>query len=272
MHQEPNDILPKPDLPASSPCSIAMTHHPSTSTDSLSSLEPSSSSYSSEDTYETSSPVNETDEIVLRTYCHDNPENTKYGGREDTSLWADLDRDGIETAAIPSFILNSPPMGPVSENAEYVGLDLGSEHRVHAIHSLRKGMLLPLQMLTAGCDPKFFFGESVDPGNVTAEARTFTDVDPAQSDPADLFYSFLSRGYPPEAPTSNPRWTGDDVSAYKYLPIQGAWGIIPSRTVMITNLPKTTQLWTLVELLKVSCFRRKFEYRDLAIGRGSLRR
>jgi hypothetical protein len=45
-------------------------------------------------------------------------------------------------------------------------------------------------------------------------------------------------------------WTND--AGQQYIPSQGPWGIIPSRSVMIGNLPKTTQLWTLVELLKVS--------------------
>ena len=42
-----------------------------------------------------------------------------------------------------------------------------------------------------------------------------------------------------------------DFTDHKCLPSQGPWGIIPSRSILISNLPKTTQLWTLVELLKV---------------------
>jgi hypothetical protein len=87
---------------------------------SLSSITHSSSSLHTEDTYETSSPVNDADEIILRGYRHEGS----------TSLWHDLDRDGVHTPAIPSFILNSPPMGPIG-GASYAE---GPE-----VRSLRKG-------------------------------------------------------------------------------------------------------------------------------------
>ena len=65
-------------------------------------------------------------------------------------MWHDLDRDGVNTPAIPSFILNSPPMGPLGgDSVEYEDMMLrtGLEHAGHvnvAIHSLRKGFSLCL--------------------------------------------------------------------------------------------------------------------------------
>ena len=59
-------------------------------------------------------------------------------------MWHDLDRDGVNTPAIPSFILNSPPMGPMMDGGEYPEIMmLRKEHRQHpetTIHSLRKGI------------------------------------------------------------------------------------------------------------------------------------
>ena len=107
-----------------------------------------------------------------------------------------------------------------------------------------------------GCDPKFFFGETVDGGSLNAET-SLPDIGFLASDPAVIQYS--TRGYNSDTPISVPvnessLWSTKttDVSAYKYSPAQGPWGIISSRSVMISNLPKTTQLWTLVELLKVN--------------------
>ena len=98
----------------------------------------------------------------------------------------------------------------------------------------------------AGCDPKFFFGENVGVGNLNTES-CIPDIDIA-----DSHYSAAPRGHNPDTPVNeNPIWSNNDISGQKYSPDQGPWGIIPSRSVMISNLPKTTQLWTLVELLKV---------------------
>jgi hypothetical protein len=123
-----------------------------------------------------------------------------------------------------------------------------------------------------GCDPKFFFGETVDGGSLNAET-SLPDIGFLASDPAVIQYS--TRGYNSDTPISVPvnessLWSTKptDVSAYKYSPAQGRWGIISSRSVMISNLPKTTQLWTLVELLKVSSSPLLTNGRDLAIGRG----
>jgi len=108
-----------------------------------------------------------------------------------------------------------------------------------------------------GCDPKFFFGETVDGGSLNLE-NGLSDIDFLTSDPAVIQYSTTRRGYnnsdtPISLPLNeSPLWsTRTDVSAYKCSPAQEPWGIIPSRSVMISNLPKTAQLWTLVELLKV---------------------
>ena len=111
--------------------SPSSSHHPSMSTDSTSPILHSRSSLSAED--DNYQFVNETDEIVLRRYY---PAATSYQQQhaeeeeEGTSLWHDLDRDGVNTPAIPSFILNSPPMGPVNRGPSEV-----------AMHSLRKGIV-----------------------------------------------------------------------------------------------------------------------------------
>jgi hypothetical protein len=127
-----------------------------------------------------------------------------------------------------------------------------------------------------GCDPKFFFGETVDGGNLNAEA-SLPDIDVLASDPAIIQYS--TRGYNSDTPISvplngSPLWSTKttDISAHTYSPAQGPWGIIPSRSVMITNLPKTTQLWTLIELLKVNSSHFVINCRVLATGREFLRK
>src|SRR5271170_6229856 len=108
MHQE---------HPSSSPTSSpgggsTMTHHPSMSTDSTSPLH---SSLSADDNYQTI--VNEEDEIILHRlynrpsgkgvsmyedFVGDDDNNGDDKGDEGTSLWHDLDRDGVNTPAIPS--------------------------------------------------------------------------------------------------------------------------------------------------------------------------
>jgi hypothetical protein len=109
------------------------SHHPSMSTYSTSPILHSSSSISAEDNYQF---VDETDEIVFRGYYPGTAsfrDHTEEGDKG-TSLWHDLDRDGINTPAIPSFILDSPPIGP---------MNLEGRSEVTTIHSLRKGTLIP---------------------------------------------------------------------------------------------------------------------------------
>ena len=68
---------------------------------------------------------------------------SSYHDGEGTSLWNDLDRDGVNTPAIPSFILNSPPMEPVTgepEHPESLLHPLNKEHPEVTRHSLRKGL------------------------------------------------------------------------------------------------------------------------------------
>ena len=135
MHQEPSHHDSKQThFSPTSPYSSATTHHnPSMSTDSTSPILQSTSSLSAEDdNYQFSSLVNETDEIILRQRYFSGEDHDEDG----TSLWHDLDRDGVNTPAIPSFILNSPPMGPMTIREEYRG---GQSSDV-TIHSLRKGI------------------------------------------------------------------------------------------------------------------------------------
>jgi hypothetical protein len=216
------------------------------STDSTSPILHSSSSLSADD-HHFSSP---SDEIILRGYYP--TRSSGYEDEEGTSLWHDLDRDGVNTPAIPSFILNSPPMGSMT-------LEMHRAHPEVTIHSLRKGTTQPpfYVVLIIGCDPKFFFGETLHEETLNAVAvNRIPDVDIISSDPSG---QYSTRGYhiDTSSPTTSiphndsPVWSNDDISAHKYSPAQGPWGIIPSRSIMISNLPKTTQLWTLVELLKV---------------------
>jgi hypothetical protein len=118
------------------------------STDSTSPIINSNSSFSTDDNYlEVSSPVNETDEIVLRAYYTSrDPSHVKYEDTEAASLWHDLDHDEVNAPAIPSFILNSPPLGPM--RGELMGTEYSEETMLHpgqkgqtgvTIHSLRKG-------------------------------------------------------------------------------------------------------------------------------------
>ena len=220
----------------------------------------SSSRACGDDSYDIpSSPVrNESDEIVYRTYFGDDP---GFEECERNSLWHDLDRDGVNAPAIPSFILNSPPMGPVSGVGREYEDTMFPEglHSEVSLHSLRKGASRFAIGLMVGYDPKFFFGETVDRRSVNVEASGFIpDVDRDPVSPIGSQYP--SRAYCSNTPSpstsarvnENPLWSTGDVSSFKYIPSQGPWGVIPSRTIMITNLPKTTQLWTLVELLKVT--------------------
>src|SRR2546423_9882433 len=116
MHQD----LSNHSRPQQAVISPLFTHLPM-SRDSLSSMTHSSSSLHTDDgPYETSSPVvNDADEIILRGYhCPTSASHESYdrGAKttaSSTSLWHDLDRDGVHVPAIPSFILNSPPIGPI---------------------------------------------------------------------------------------------------------------------------------------------------------------
>jgi hypothetical protein len=228
-----------------------MTHNQSMSTDSFSPIIHSSSSLSTDDNYETSSPVNDDDEIVIRRYPAD-PAVVGYEDHDGMSLWHDLDRDGVNTPAIPSFILNSPPLGPV-RNSRKERMSR-KDHPEVSTHSLRKG--ISLCKVDVGRDPKFFFGESVGESTLNAEATTYIpETDLAL--PEDQAVQYTRFGYHSGSPSTtsvtvnNDIWS-NDVSGRRYIPAQGPWGIIPSRSIMISNLPKTTQLWTLVELVKVS--------------------
>jgi hypothetical protein len=156
MHQESETLSTKHDLSSSSPTSpnSSSHHHQSMSTNSTSPIIHSSSSLVADDGYD--SPVNETDEIVHRHHKYFCVDDARGGGVVDgefeeyernSSLWHDLDRDGVNTPAIPSFIFDSPPMGPFLSavgGAEYedVMLRVGSAHADVAIHSLRKGIPL----------------------------------------------------------------------------------------------------------------------------------
>lgn len=246
-----SDRLPKHSLSPASTYSSSMTHNQSMSTDSFSPVIHSSSSLSTDDNYETSSPVNDDDEIVIRRYPAD-PAVVGYEDHDGMSLWHDLDRDGVNTPAIPSFILNSPPLGPV-RNSRKERMSR-KDHPEVSTHSLRKG--ISLCKVDIGRDPKFFFGESVGESTLNAEATTYIpETDLAL--PEDQAVQYTRFGYHSGSPSTtsvtvnNDIWS-NDVSGRRYIPAQGPWGIIPSRSIMISNLPKTTQLWTLVELVKVS--------------------
>lgn len=263
MHQEHSDHLTKHDFSPTS--SYSTHHHQSMSTESFSPIIHSTSSFSTDDTYQ-SSPVKDTDEIVRRNYYSGDPVGSGYDDQDGTSLWHDLDRDGVNTPAIPSFILNSPPMGPMMGGKEECPemMVLHKQLRGHpenTSHSLRKGFFLFIldQRLIVGRDPKFFFGEAVGENGLKAEGTTYIpEPDLSSTDPTlEQGQYCFSHGYCSNTPSpsasnnTSSLWPTDNISSQKYFPSQGPWGIIPSRSVMITNLPKTTQLWTLVELLKV---------------------
>jgi hypothetical protein len=143
MYQDHLEPLP------TSPYSSTMTHHQAMSTDSFSPILHSSCSQVTDDTYQTSCPVNESDEIIRRNYYSPEPAILGYDDEEGTSLWADLDRDGVNTPAIPSFILNSPPMGPnLMGGNEYPEMLLYKErHPDVTIHALRKGATFLIHLL-----------------------------------------------------------------------------------------------------------------------------
>jgi len=149
MHHEAA-VVPGRDC---SPTSPQSSHHQSMST-----LSTSPSSVSAEDHYQF---VDEADEIVLPVahsgYYPENiasrrpPANAntlererfeRQGGRRRSfTLWNDLERDGADTSVIPSFILESPPMGPLRsvEEVDYLMAEQQGGHADVAIHSLRKG-------------------------------------------------------------------------------------------------------------------------------------
>jgi hypothetical protein len=229
------------------------------SRDSFSSITHSSSSLHTDDMYDTSSPVNDADEIILRTYCTHRPTDPiaqPFSRRDDprdhhASLWHDLDRDGVHTPAIPSFILNSPPMAPML-SPDYPDLTLQSrEHAEVTTHSLRKGCVPPHPPPTdaTGCDPKYFFAHPKDTAPKPDMISSSASSDLPESSPNG--YHTTTPSPTTTSITQTKALWSTDIPDHKCLPSQGPWGIIPSRSILISNLPKTTQLWTLVELLKV---------------------
>jgi len=124
----------------------------------MSTLSTSPSSVSAEDHYQF---VDEADEIVLpvgrsgyypeniashrplaNTNTFEREPFERDGGRRGSfTLWNDLERDGADASAIPSFILESPPMGPLRsvEDMDYLLAEQQVRHRDVSIHSLRKG-------------------------------------------------------------------------------------------------------------------------------------
>lgn len=106
-------------------------------------------------------------------------------------------------------------------------------------------LCLSMLMANVGCDPKYFFG---DLKSYASEINTL--LPKAQvSEPLGL----RAVPTPISLPLTRPLWSPvSPVQEQKQTqPKHEQWGIIPSRSIMITNLPKSTQLWTLVELLKV---------------------
>jgi len=136
-----------------SPTSPQSSHHQSMST-----LSTSPSSVSAEDHYQF---VDEADEIVLpvassgyypeniasrRPPASPNTLDWEHFEQQDSrrrsfTLWKELERDGADTSVIPSFILESPPMGPLRnvEDVDYLFAEQHGGHTDVSIHSLRKG-------------------------------------------------------------------------------------------------------------------------------------
>lgn len=126
----------------------------------MSTLSTSPSSVSAEDHYQF---VDEADEIVLPSTAasgyypesiaprrdpdlRPDPALHRFDGFGGEGLWEDLERDGADVSVIPSFILESPPMGPLRsvEDVDYLfGEQRGGQHGHGSLHSLRKGTPLP---------------------------------------------------------------------------------------------------------------------------------
>ena len=103
-------------------------------------------------------------------------------------------------------------------------------------------LCLLILMANLGCDPKYFFGD------LKSYASEMTTLLPKAQVNEPLGLRAVPT--PISLPLTRPLWS--PVQEQKQTrPTHEQWGIIPSRSIMITNLPKSTQLWTLVELLKV---------------------
>jgi hypothetical protein len=126
----------------------------------MSTLSTSPSSVSAEDHYQF---VDEADEIVLPSTAasgyypesiaprrdpglRPDPGLHRFDGFGGEGLWEDLERDGADVSVIPSFILESPPMGPLRsvEDVDCLfGEQRGAQHGDGSLHSLGKGTPLP---------------------------------------------------------------------------------------------------------------------------------
>jgi hypothetical protein len=121
----------------------------------MSTLSTSPSSVSAEDHYQF---VDEADEIVLPSTAASgyypesiaprrDPGLPRFERREGfggEGLWEDLERDGADVSVIPSFILESPPMGPLRsvEDVDYLfGEQRGGQRGDGSHHALRKGIV-----------------------------------------------------------------------------------------------------------------------------------
>jgi len=140
MHQEAGmTVSTRPSTTTFDSPSASFIHHrhQTCSTDSLSPTTHSNSSFTTQDDpFDISSPVNESDEIILlpHHYYDDLMDCEAQLG----SLWHDLEKDGIESPAIPSFILHSPSIGPIG--GEFEMQKGNTKQNVPVSHSLRKGM------------------------------------------------------------------------------------------------------------------------------------
>jgi hypothetical protein len=139
MDQKRVDDIFKTDSSPSSSSSGPSKYHKSTSTDPFSPILNSSTSFSSDENDQTFIRK-ESDDMGLGSYRSGDLENTQYREVEGSSLWQELDRDGINTLAIPSFILNSPTSAPIEDDTQYREIDLPQTRKSHPIHSLRKGI------------------------------------------------------------------------------------------------------------------------------------
>ena len=173
MHQDTQPV-PVACFAPTSPTSPQSSHHKSMST-----LSTSPSSVSAEDHYQF---VDEADEIVLPSTAASgyypesiaprrHPERARPEpglqplrglevgqGFAGAGLWEELERDGADFSVIPSFILESPPMGPL-RSVDDVNYSLGEQHvgqyPDRSLHSLRKGTPHPLT-LPPSLSPLFF--------------------------------------------------------------------------------------------------------------------
>jgi hypothetical protein len=135
----------------------------------------------------------------------------------------------------PLFLLSfSIPrqLDPLVENTRC------SRIKVKRFQIILSGRVFLRRTADLGCDPKYFFGDLKEN---TIDRSLFLPI----LDVPD--HRAASTGYTP-ASIAEALWSPPQKKSYTP---PGGWGIIPSRAVEISNLPKSTQLWTLVELLKV---------------------